>query len=214
MDGGDGGSGGKGEGGGTPAASPTGPRLADHPAEVGIESQPTLGLDTADATATVVAFEDPSCTLCRRFEQKTFPALRSRLVGPGDPAFAFWGYPVVYPWGEPATQALEAAYTASEDAFWALKDQYYAEESAFDTDNVLSRTESFLANETDVDAAAVVEAARNGEYGAAVRADVEAAEAAQAGSRTPIFYLFRDGRFRTRISGPQGYDVFAAAMGF
>jgi protein-disulfide isomerase len=180
---------------------------------MGIESQPTLGPVVDDATGVVVAFEDPSCTLCRRFEQNTFPDLRSNLVDPGDVAFVYRGYPVIYPWGEPASQALESTYAASEDAFWALKDHYYAEQG-FDTDNILDQTESFLAAETDVDAAAVVEAARNREHNAAVQADIDAAEAASAGSQTPIFYLFRDGRFRTRVSGPQGYDVFAAALGF
>lgn len=210
-----GGTGGGGSGGATETAgTPRPPQLLRHPATDAIENQPTLGPAVTDATAVIVAFEDPSCVLCRRFEENTFPELRSELVDPGELAFVYRGYPIIYPWGKPASQALESTYAASEDAFWALKDHYYAEQGSFDTDNVLAETEAFLASETDVDAGAVVEDARNERHDDAVQADLAAGEAAGVGSQTPVFYLFRDGVFRTRVSGPQGYDVFAAALGF
>jgi protein-disulfide isomerase len=222
LGGGDGGGGGDGRGGGsddgTGAASPSGTAtgtpgaLGGHPAAAGIGDQPTLGPAPTEATATIVAFEDPSCTLCRRFERNTFPTLRADYVEPGDLSFVYRGYPVVYPWGKPATQALESTFAASESAFWALKDHYYAEQDAFGTENVFERTGTFLAEETEVDAASVVEDARNGRHDAAVQADIEAARAAEAGGQTPIFYLFRDGAFRTKVQGPQGADVFAAAL--
>jgi predicted DsbA family dithiol-disulfide isomerase len=63
-----------------------------------------------------------------------------------------------------------------------------------------------------VDAASVVEDARNERHDAAVQADLAAGRAADAGGQTPIFYLFRDGAFRTKVQGPQGADVFAAAL--
>jgi protein-disulfide isomerase len=186
--------------------------LGGHPAAAGLADQPALGPDPAGATAVVVAFEDPSCTLCRRFELNTLPTLRSEYVDAGDLSFVFRGYPVVYPWGEPATQALESTFAASEAAFWALKDHYYAEQSQFGSDDVLDLTEAFLAEETDVDAAGVVDDARNERHDAAVQADLEAGRAADAGGQTPVFYLFRDGAFRTKVQGPQGPDVFAAAL--
>jgi protein-disulfide isomerase len=210
---GDGGNGGDGTPTGTPTAEAV-ETLATHPAARDIDAQPHLGPPVEDAAGVVVAFEDPSCTLCRRFEQNTLPDLRSNLVDTGDAAFVYRGYPVIYPWGKPATQALESTFAADAEAFWALKDHYFAEQGSFDADNVLSETEAFLASETSVDAAAVVDDARNERHDDAVQADIEAAQAAGAGSQTPIFYLFRDGEFRTRVSGPQGYDVFAAAMGF
>jgi len=229
-DGGDEGTGGSTDGAGTDAASPTsevtgsgagsggtptgtpGP-LGGHPAATGIADQPALGADPAAATAMMIAFEDPSCTRCRRFELNTFPTLESDYVSAGDLSFVYRVYPVVYPWGKPASQALESTFAASEDAFWALKDHYYAEQDSFDTDNVFDLTETFLAEETDVDAAGVVEDARNGRHDAAVQADLAAGRAADAGGQTPIFYLFRDGSFRTKVQGPQGADVFAAALG-
>jgi protein-disulfide isomerase len=198
----------------TAATGTGGESGGEHPALTDIGTQPALGPDPAGGGALVVAFEDPSCSLCRRFEQNTLPQLRSELVDPGELSFVYRGYPVVYEWGKPATQALESAFAADEAAFWALKDHYYAEQGSFTTDNVLDATERFLSEATDVDAAAVVEDARNQVHDAAVRADVDAGEAAGAGGQTPVFYLFRDGEFRTRVSGPQGYDVFAAALGF
>lgn len=200
---------------GTGTATPTGTPgpLGGHPAASGLGAQPALGPDPTDATAVIVAFEDPSCTLCRRFERNTFPTLRSEYVESGDLSFVYRVYPVIYPWGKPASQALESTYAASEAAFWALKDHYYAEQDQFGTDNVLESTESFLDEETDVDAASVVDDARNERHDAAVQADLAAGRAADAGNQTPIFYLFRDGEFRTKIQGPQGADVFAAALG-
>jgi protein-disulfide isomerase len=191
-----------------------GQTVSNHPAAQNIESQPHLGPPSTDATGVVIAFEDPSCSLCRRFETNTLPELQTNLITSGELTFVYRNYPVIYQWGKPATQALESTYVADENAFWALKNHFYAEQSSFGTDNVLQKTESFLADETDVDATAVVDNARTKAHDTAVQSDIDAAEAAGAGSQTPIFYLFRDGGFQTRISGPQGYDVFAAAMGF
>lgn len=92
------------------------------------------------------------------------------------------------------------------------EDHYYAEQDSFGTGDVFDRTETFLAEETDVDAASVVDDARSERHDAAVRADIEAGRAAGAGGQTPVFYPFRDGEFRTKVQGPQGADVFAAAL--
>lgn len=203
---------GDGDGSATGTSTETPGALDGHPAAARIGDQPVLGPAPTEATAVVVAFEDPSCVLCRRFERNTLPTLRSEYVESGDLSFVYRNYPVVYPWGKPATQALESTFAASESAFWALKDHYFAEQDAFGTDDVFDRTESFLAEETEVDATSVVEDARNERHDAAVRADIEAARAADAGDQTPIFYLFRDDSFRTKVQGPQGADVFAAAL--
>ncbi len=160
----------------------------------------------------IVAYEDPSCPRCGRFERNAYPQIRSNLVETGQAAFVYRGYPVVYQWGKPACQALEATYAADESAFWELKDYYYAEQRGLDAGNVHDRTETFLADSTDVDAVAVVDEARNEVYDDAVQADLDAGEGAGA-SGVPQFYLFRDGEFRTEISGPQDYRVFENALG-
>lgn len=54
--------------------------LGSHPAGEAIESQPMLGPAPTDAPATVIAYEDPSCPSCARFELGTFPQLKSELI--------------------------------------------------------------------------------------------------------------------------------------
>lgn len=195
--------------------------LPSHPALAGLDDQPALGPPPGDAPGLVVGFEDPSCVTCRRFERKTLPRMQSELVGTGKVTFVYRVLPITYAWGRPATQALESTYAAAleagqgrdSSAFWGLKDHYYTEQEAFGVDNVYERTEAYLAGETDLDAAAVVEAAREKRHDDRVQADMDAAETADAVA-TPTFFLFREGEFRTSVLGAQSYSVFATAMGF
>jgi protein-disulfide isomerase/transcription elongation factor Elf1 len=196
---------GGGDGGGATA-------LADHAAAASVSDEPALGPPPGEATGTIVAFEDPSCPSCARFERDTFPRIERDLVEPGVATFVFRGIPVVYDWGEPATLALEATAVRDTAAFWQLKTFYYDRQSRFGTDNVLDATEQFLTGETAVDGAAVVDAVQEGEARPAVQTDLDAAEAAGVGG-TPTFYLFRDGEFVTDVAGPQSYEVFANALG-
>jgi protein-disulfide isomerase len=194
-----------------PTTTDSGTSLASHPGAKGLESQPVLGPDPADAAGVVVAFEDPSCPTCRRWERETFPKLKSKLVDPGTVSLVFRGFPVVYPWGKPATHALEATYERDSATFWDLKDHYYAEQGSFDAENVLSKTESFLAD-TDVDGEAVVADVESGATDEAVNLDLSAGKA--VGFRgTPSFLLFKDGQFQTKVVGAQSYSVFANALG-
>jgi protein-disulfide isomerase len=149
--------------GGSDGTDVGGTPINDHPAAAGLADQPQKGPDPFEADGVIIAFEDPSCTRCRAFEQNTVPQIESELVASATATFVFRGYPVIYPWGEPATHALEATFARDPDAFWALKDYYYATQREFSTDNVLDRTRDFLANETAVDPAAVIEAVESGE---------------------------------------------------
>ena len=192
-----------------------GQRLATHPAAAHLDAQPRRGPDPAEATATIIAFEDPSCTRCRTFERNTVPKIESELVEAGTAAYVFRGYPVVYPWGEPATQALESTYARSDAAFWALKDHYYADQPSFreaGPEGVLTLTREFLVAETDVDADAVVADAEERAHDAAVRTDL--ADGDRAGATvTPSVFLFRDGQYVTKAQGSVGFDVIKNALG-
>jgi len=201
--------GGAGGGGGNGGDAPA---LADHPVGQDLATQPRLGPDPAEAAGVIVAFEDPSCPRCATFEQETVPQIRSELVDPGDAALVVRTVPLVYPWGEPAIQALEATFARDADAFWALFAHYFDEQDAFDTGNVLDRTESFLSAETGVDAAAVVADAESTAYDDAVRTDLSAAEAADV-SGTPTVFLFRDGAYRTRVTGSVSFELVRQSLG-
>lgn len=184
-----------------------------HAAAAGIRDQPFLGPEPGEATATIVAFEDPSCPRCAAFERDTVPEIRSELVEPGRATFVFRGYPVVYEWGKPATQALEATVARDADAHWALADHYFAEQDAFSADDVLERTGEFLGSETDVDADGVVADARARTYDGRVQADLDAGDAAGAGGVTPTVFLFREGEYRTKARGSVSYATITAALG-
>ncbi|WP_254830015.1 DsbA family protein [Haloglomus salinum] len=195
--------------------------LPDHVALTGLDAEPVVGPSPGEAPGLVVGFEDPSCTVCQRFEKNTWPRLESELVASGQVSFVYRVMPITYQWGKPATQALESTYAfaleAGQDrdapAFWGLKDAYYTERERFASGDVLAETEAYLASETDLDAGAVVAAAREKRHDAAVQADLAAGNEAGV-SATPTFFLFREGEFRTVIRGAQSYDVFATALGF
>lgn len=200
------------------SASPTAAAetLDTHPAAADLADQPTLGPDPREATGVIVAFEDPSCPTCRRFEENVVPQLREELIDPGTVSYVFRTYPVIYPWGEPATRALEAVYDHDAAAHWTLLEHFFANQGSFrgsEPATVYDETETFLANETDIDATAVVEAARNGEYDAAVQADLDAGDEAGAGGRTPHLFFFRDGVYRTKSGGFTGMTTITEALG-
>ncbi|MFB6126775.1 MAG: DsbA family protein [Halolamina sp.] len=206
-----GGTGGGGDDGGEAGtAAGDGQTLETHPAGRSLSTQPTLGPDPAEATAVLVAFEDPSCPRCRRFERQTVPTIRRELVEPGDAAFVFRGYPVVYEWGKPATQALEATFARDEATTWELAGHYFDQQSSFTTDNVLSKTESFLV-ETPVDAATVVADAEERAHDDAVQTDLDAGDAAGY-TATPTVVMFENGSFVAAVEGAQSYDVYANSL--
>jgi predicted DsbA family dithiol-disulfide isomerase len=119
----------------------------------------------------------------------------------------------VYQWGEPATQALASTHARSDAAFWSLLGHYFANQSQFDAETVLDRTESFLDAETDLDGAAVVADAAAEAHGEAVRGNLDAAEAAGIGRTTPTVLLFRDGEYVTSANGSVSYDLIAETLG-
>jgi protein-disulfide isomerase len=205
------GSGGGGNGDGSGGSDDT-TTLADHPAGQDLDAQPRLGPEPTTAAGTIVVFEDPSCPRCAAFEKQTVPKIRSELVDPGDAAYVVRTAPLVYAWGETAIHALEATFARDADAHWALLAHYFDEQDAFESSNVRDRTESFLAAETSVDAAAVVADAESGASDDAVGVDVDAAEAAGV-TGTPTVFLFRDGEYRTRVTGSVSVDLVRQSLG-
>jgi len=185
--------------------------LSTHPVGTDLSTQPRLGPEPGLAPATIVAFEDPSCPRCAAFERNTVPQIRTELVDPGEATFVARTIPVVYPWGGPATYALEATFARDADAFWTLAAHYFDRQDTFDRDNVLDRTESFLAAETDVDAAGVVADAEREAHADAVQTDLDASEAADVDG-TPTVFLFRDGEYRTRATGSVSFDFVTGAL--
>jgi protein-disulfide isomerase len=199
----------------TPTAEESRRTLATHPAATDLDSQPSLGPDPTDATAVIVAYEDPSCPRCARFETEIVPQLRSEYVASGELSLVFRGYPVVYEWGQHATRALEAVFDRSVDAHWTLAEHYFETQDDFRSGGapeVYPKTRSFLAESTDVDAEAVVGEAEDGTFDGTVQVDLDAGMAAGAGQTTPHLFLFRDGRYRTKATGYVSREVLTSAL--
>lgn len=196
--------------GGDGTVSGDGTPLDEHAAGRELAAQPILG--SLDGNV-IVAFEDPSCARCRAFEQEVLPEIESNLVDEGRAAYVARNYPVVYPWGKPATQALEATFDRDADAFWALSSHYFENQSDFDEENVLQNTADFLNDETDVDGDEVTSDAEAKTFDDQVQADVDAAEDAGADGVTPSIFIFRDGEYTTKAAGSVSYEVIATALG-
>jgi protein-disulfide isomerase len=199
-----------GEGGGSGGESGT--QLSEHPIGEGLSDWPFLGADPFEASATVVALDDPSCPRCAAFHEDTVPEIEANLVQDGGGSFVNRPYPVVYDWGPPAAQSLEAVFDRDEEVFWDLQAFYFENQSDFGTGNVLERTEGWLDENTDLDGGGVVEDVRNDEYGDRIQATLDAAEAAEAGQVTPVVYMFRDGELRSVGTGRVSYTTIENAL--
>lgn len=189
-----------------------GQTLADHPAATALSQQPTLGPKPGSAEGTIVAFEDPSCPSCARFETSVFPQLKSKLIEKGKVSFVFRPLPVVQPWGESAVHALEAVQDRDESTFWNLKSFYFENQRRLGSNNVLEETQTYLSEETDLDATAVIQDARQQTFSGQVSTNRQTARQANVRG-TPTFVLFDSGSFTTKFTGSQSYSVFANTLG-
>ena len=186
--------------------------LADHPLGENLGDWPHLGPDPFEAPATLVVLDDPSCSRCAAFHQNTIAELESEYVARGELAIAVRPYPVVYAWGEPAAHALEATQARDDTAFWDLLNHYFAEQSSFGTDNVLAKTETWLGDNTDLDATAIVDDARSEAFADRINATLSAGEEAGAGDITPATFAFVDGTLKTSFNGSQSTASITTAL--
>ena len=160
--------------------------LSSHPVSEGLDDQPS-------------------------FEKNVFPTMREEMVETGDTEFTYRLFTQpVQAWGTDASKALEATYKSDEAAFWELK-RFYYEEFDFSTEDVLPRTEEFLAD-TGVDAEAVVEGVRSGGFDEAVESDRQVGERAGV-EGTPTFFLVDGDEVVASVVGPQSTSVFRNALG-
>lgn len=184
----------------------------DHPALTGLAGEPWLGAEEPEDERFVVVFEDPSCPVCRLFEERTYPAFHERLVATGRAGFVSRGFLAAAPWGRAGLRLLEATFDRDEAAFWGLRAHLFAEQRVIASEEVLYlRARPFLET-TSLDADRVVAAASGGRYGGAVDRDVAAARAAGVPG-TPTFFLFEGGEYVTKIEGAPSYELLASTMG-
>jgi len=187
--------------------------IEDHPISQNIGAWPNRGPDPFEAPATLVVLDDPSCSRCAAFHQNAISELTANYVESGDLSIAIRPYPVVYEWGQPAAHALEATMDRDEAVYWDLLDHYFAEQSSFGTDNVLDQTETWLSENSDLDATAVVDDVRADAFADRIESTLSAGEEAGAGSTTPATFAFIDGEFQTSLNGSQSTETVETVLG-
>lgn len=188
------------------------PDREDHSAAQRLSDLPQLGAAPDDAERLIVAFEDPSCSTCRRFHESSFPDLQRTVLNSTDISYVYRPYPVVLPWGAPASRAILATAEHDVSTAWELISWYYATQSSISDDDVLESTGRFLDAETDVAGESVVDDVRSGLYDTATDAALADGEAAGA-TTTPTFFLFRKNEFVTHLTGVQDVSVFTSSLG-
>jgi protein-disulfide isomerase len=169
------------------------------PVRVEVSALGTLPIRGRDsAPVTIVKFEDFQCPFCRQV-QSTFTQLESRY---GDKIrVVHRDFPIdqLHP---QARRAAEGARCANEQGkFWAYHDKLYATVLNADPNQL-----STLANDVGLDVAAFDRCLADGQYKAAVQADL--AEGTKLGvNSTPAFFV--NGRL---LVGAQPLDAFSRVI--
>ena len=88
-----------------------------------LEDQPMIG--DPDAPATIVAFEDFKCPVCKSFEEDAYPQIINNLVETGQAKMYFMNFQFIGPDSTTAGIAGECAYRQDEAAFWDYKTYLY-----------------------------------------------------------------------------------------
>lgn len=88
-----------------------------------LENQPMIG--DPGAPATIVAFEDFKCPVCKQFEEDAYPQIVSELIETGRAKLHFMNFQFIGPDSTTAGIAGECAYRQDEPAFWEYKTYLY-----------------------------------------------------------------------------------------
>lgn len=186
--------------------------LSEHPASRNLDGQPYLGDLPNEAAKLAVAFEDPTCSTCRRFHSSTFQDLEREIIEPESASFVYRPFPSTsVAWSGPAMHAILEATARDRRVAWDLVDFYYANGGSISGSSFAQQTRSFLADGTDLDADAVLAAVENEARQSII--DTAESDGWEAGvTSTPTFYLFDDGAFKNKLVGVQDLTAFRAGF--
>ncbi|WP_232732402.1 DsbA family protein [Bacillus sp. mrc49] len=125
--------------------------------EIDYKSQPYLGDNSAPVQ--IVEFGDYKCPVCKTFEEKFFPSIKSELVDTGKAQFYFMNYSFINVDSTRSAKFAESVYQElGNETFWKFHellfskqpdDHKYEKEDIF-TDEFLEDTLKEIANEADV----------------------------------------------------------------
>jgi len=103
-------------------------------AEVSADDDPSLGSENAPIT--IVEFSDFQCPYCARFEQDTFPELKSRYIDTGLVKIVFRDFPLtsIHQYAQKAAEASECA--DEQDKFWEYHDLLFSNQNALEVSSL------------------------------------------------------------------------------
>ena len=100
---------------------------------------------TADAPVTIVEFSDFQCPYCARATD----TMHKLIDKHGDSVrLVYLQFPLesIHPWARGASIASLCAANQSSDAFWTLHDKYFEDQSELTLDNIVERSQAYLAD--------------------------------------------------------------------
>lgn len=185
--------------------------FADNPVAEGVDERPRRGRPRRDTSITLVAFDDPSCPACSDLHEGAFRRIESEWLGTGTATAYSRMRPTVAEWGRPARNGLLETYRQAPEAYPELKRAYHDHQEELTEDNVVAKTEAFLADlDQSVDPAAVVQAVRDRPYAEQIDADAAVAEDVGVNG-VPTVFVFRDGEFVTTL-GDEDFAAYRSAV--
>lgn len=174
------------------AAAP-GSTPADHALAARVEEYPHRGAAPFEGAGTLFVLDDPRCPLCASYHNGAVAEYKQKIVEPGDGTLVAVQYPTTYQTvGMKAANALRATYEREEEAFWGLQDHLF--NTDWGGDDIYDVAESWLVENTDIDAAAVAEEARQGAHEEFIRETIDAANQ-EGASGTPYVFLFKEDQY-------------------
>jgi len=166
------------------------------------KDRPFLG--AKDAPVTVVEFTDYQCPFCRRFNDSTFPALKSDFIDSGKVRWLVYDLPLAF--HPHARDAGQAAHCANEQKhFWDMRDMLFRNSAKLDPASLRSYAQALGLHMPAFDACV-----REGRHADAMDRDSASAQKLRI-TGTPTFIIGRsDGdRLSGRvIIGAQAIAVF------
>ena len=152
-----------------------------------LEQQPMLGQE--DAPATILAFEDFMCPVCKQFEDTVFPLIERELIDTGRAKMSFINFQFIGPSSTRAGIAGECAYQQDEAAFWDYKTYIYRAQGPESEDWATPELLVELAREyvPALDADALAQCIDEGSFEDAVAADYELGQQAGVAATPTVF---------------------------
>ncbi len=158
-----------------------------------------------NAKVTIVEFSDFQCPYCKRAADTIDQLLKKY---PNDVRLVYVNFPLPFhPWAEPAAVAAVCAAKQDPSAFWKLYDSYFANQNDINPQNVLDKTQQFLAG-TKVNVAQWDKCAKDTANPDHQAAQKQVEESKAAGTKlgvegTPAFFI--NGEF---VSGALPFEQF------